>query len=256
LSDSGTPHIPAAHPRGPVRVGVLVSGNGSNLQSIIDHSEQGKIHASVVCVISNREDAHALERARRHGIPAIHVDHRSYPDRFSFDAAVVQILRDHQVELVALAGFTRIVSRVMLDAFPTAILNIHPALLPAFPGNHAQRQALHHGAKIAGCTVHFVDSGTDTGPIIAQAAVPVLDTDTEDTLSRRILAEEHKVYPAVIQLYAEGKLRVEGRRVFVEGGSEAVSSYLENPPLESVRSIPATIPSSQNPGNPSEERQG
>jgi phosphoribosylglycinamide formyltransferase-1 len=231
LSDSGTPHISAAHPTGPVRVGVLVSGNGSNLQSIIDHSEQGRIHAVVACVISNREDAHALERARRHGIPAIHVNHRSYPDRTSFDAAVVQILREHRVQLVALAGFNLIVSQVMLDAFPLAILNIHPALLPAFPGNHAQRQALLHGAKIAGCTVHFVDSGTDTGPIVAQAAVPVLDADTEDTLSRRILAEEHKVYPAVIHLFAEGKLRVEGRRVFIKGVNEAVSGFLESPRL-------------------------
>lgn len=231
LSDSGTPHISTAHSTQPVRVGVLVSGNGSNLQSIIDHSEQGKINASVACVISNREDAHALERARRHGIPAVHVNQRSYPDRLSFDAAVVRLLREHRVELVALAGFNRIVSQVMLDAFPMAILNIHPALLPAFPGNHAQRQALLHGVKIAGCTVHFVDSGTDTGPIIAQAAVPVLDTDTEDTLSRRILAEEHKVYPSAIQLFAEGKLRVEGRRVFIEGKSEPVSGFLENPRL-------------------------
>jgi phosphoribosylglycinamide formyltransferase-1 len=211
---------------------VLVSGNGSNLQSIINQCEQGKIHATVACVISNREDAHALERARRHGIPAIYVNHRSYPDRMSFDAAVVRILRDHHVELVALAGFTRIVSQVMLDAFPMAILNIHPALLPAFPGNHGQRQALLHGVKIAGCTVHFVDSGTDTGPIIAQAAVPVLDTDTEETLSRRILAEEHKVYPAVIQLFAEGRIRVEGRRVFVADGRESVSDFLESPPLQ------------------------
>ena len=231
MSDSGTRHTYAKPSTGPVRVGVLVSGSGSNLQSIIDHIEAGRINAVVGCVISNRDDALALERARRHGIPAIHVNHRSYPDRMSFDAAVVQILRDHQVDLVALAGFTRIVSQVMLDAFPMAILNIHPALLPAFPGNHAQRQALHHGVKIAGCTVHFVDSGTDTGPIIAQAAVPVLDTDTEETLSRRILAEEHKIYPSVIQLFAEGRIRVEGRRVFVDSVREPVSGFLESPPL-------------------------
>jgi len=231
LSDSGTRHTHAKPSTEPVRVGVLVSGSGSNLQSIIDHIETGRINALVGCVISNRDDAHALERARRHGIPAIHVNHRSYPDRMSFDAAVVQVLRDHQVDLVALAGFTRIVSQVMLDAFPMAILNIHPALLPAFPGNHAQRQALHHGVKIAGCTVHFIDSGTDTGPIIAQAAVPVLDTDTEETLSRRILAEEHKMYPAVIQLFAEGRIRVEGRRVFVDSDRESVSGFLESPTL-------------------------
>lgn len=232
LSDTGTRHISAAHFTAPVRVGVLVSGNGSNLQSIIDHSEHGSIHAAVACVISNREDAYALERARGHGIPALYVNHSTYPDRMSFDAAVVQKLREHRVELVALAGFTRIVSQVMLDAYPMAILNIHPALLPAFPGNHAQRQALLHGAKIAGCTVHFVDPGTDTGPIIAQAAVPVLETDTEETLSRRILAEEHKIYPAVIDLFAKKMIRVEGRRVFIEGMGGTVNGFLENPPLK------------------------
>jgi phosphoribosylglycinamide formyltransferase-1 len=226
LCDSAKQHATAAASTGPVRVGVLVSGSGSNLQSIIDHIDAGRIHAAVSCVISNREDAHALVRARRHSIPAIHVNHRSYPDRKSFDAAVVQVLRNYDVNLVVLAGFNRIVSQVMLDAFPMSILNIHPALLPAFPGSHAQRQALHHGVKIAGCTVHFVDSGTDTGPIIAQAAVPVLDDDTEETLSRRILAEEHKVYPAVIQLFAEGRIRVEGRRVLINGAAETVSGSL------------------------------
>jgi len=227
LSDSQHPHTPHSS----LRIGVLVSGNGSNLQSIIDHSEQGRLSASLACVISNRGDAYALERAHKHGIPAIHVDHRSYPDRRSFDEAVLRILREHQVELVVLAGFNRILSHVMLEAFPFAILNIHPALLPAFPGNHAQRQALFHGAKIAGCTVHFVDSGTDTGPIIAQAAVPVLKTDTEETLSRRILEQEHKIYPAVIKLLAQGRIRVEGRRVLIDQDSEPVSGSLSSLPL-------------------------
>jgi len=208
---------------------VLVSGNGSNLQSIIDHVEAGKLDAAVACVISNRQHAYALERARKHGIPALYLDHRSYPDRESFDAAAVAALREHGVELVALAGFTRIVSRVMLDAFPLSILNIHPALLPAFPGSHAQRQALQHGVKITGCTVHLVDAGTDTGPIIAQAAVPVLDTDSEDSLSARILHEEHRIYPGVIQLFAEGRIRVEGRRVLVDAGRETVNGSLRNP---------------------------
>jgi phosphoribosylglycinamide formyltransferase-1 len=214
-----------------IRIGVLVSGNGSNLQSIIDHVEAGTLDATVACVISNREHAYALERARKHGIPALYLDHRSFPDRESFDEAAVAALRERGVELVALAGFTRIVSPVMLDAFPLAILNIHPALLPAFPGNHAQRQALQHGVKIAGCTVHLVDAGTDTGPIIAQAAVPVLDTDSEDTLSARILQQEHRIYPAVIQLFAEGRIHVEGRMVLVDSGKEPVTGFLRNPQL-------------------------
>jgi phosphoribosylglycinamide formyltransferase 1 len=212
-----------------VRVGVLVSGTGSNLQSIIDHVEAGKLDAAVACVISNREQAFALERARKHGIPALYLDHRSFPDRESFDAAAVAALREHGVELVALAGFTRIVSRVMLDAFPLSILNIHPALLPAFPGNHAQRQALQHGVKIAGCTVHLVDAGTDTGPIIAQAAVPVLESDSEDTLSARILQQEHSIYPGVIQLFAEGRIRVEGRKVLIDAVRQPVNGSLRNP---------------------------
>lgn len=214
-----------------VRVGVLVSGNGSNLQSIIDHAEAGKIPAVVACVISNKADAFALERARKHSIPFTVLDHRNFPDRESFDSAMVRILRENSVDLVALAGFNRIVSQVMLDAFPMAILNIHPALLPAFPGNRAQRQAVEHGVKIAGCTVHFVDSGTDSGPIICQSAVPVHGNDSEETLSRRILKEEHKIYPAAIRMYAEGRIRVEGRRVLISGAHESGDRFLENPPL-------------------------
>lgn len=230
LSDFTTSHT-AAPARRIVRVGVLVSGNGSNLQSIIDHVEAGKLDAEVACVISNREQAFALERARRHGIPCLYLDYRTFPDREAFDAAAVAALRGHGVELVALAGFNRIVSRVMLDAFPGALLNIHPALLPAFPGNHAQRQALQHGVKIAGCTVHLVDAGTDTGPIIAQAAVPVLDHDTEETLSARILQQEHRIYPGVIQLFAEGRISVEGRRVLIKRDAENLTDSLRNPPL-------------------------
>lgn len=212
-----------------VRVAVLVSGNGSNLQSIIDHSEADKLHASIVCVISNRADAYALERARKHRIPAYHVNHRAYPDRESFDSAVLSIVKEHETDLVILAGFNRILSQVMLDAFPMAILNIHPALLPSFPGNHAQRSALLSCVKIAGCTVHFVDSGTDTGPIIAQAAVPVFDNDTEETLSQRILCEEHRIYPGVIQLYSEGRITVVGRKVVISSATECSDDFLENP---------------------------
>lgn len=229
MSESAASGTSAPSGKRTVRIGVLISGNGSNLQAIIDQIEAGKINAIIACVISNRKDAFGLERARRHGIPSYYKDHRAYPDRTSFDASVVSTLREHCVELVALAGFNRILSQIMLDAYPLSILNIHPALLPSFPGSHAQRLALEHGVKIAGCTVHFVDAGTDTGPIIAQAAVPVLDSDTEETLSQRILSEEHKIYPAAIRLFTEGRIRVDGRKVFVDAYSEPVSASLLNP---------------------------
>lgn len=201
---------------GVLRVGVLASGNGSNLQSLIDQSEEGSLPAVINCVISNNASAFALERARRHGIPALHLDHRLFSCRDDYDMALVEALRENDVQLVALAGFMRIISPVLIEAFPNAIMNIHPALLPSFPGLHAQRQALDHGVKIAGCTVHFVDAGTDTGPIICQAAVPVLEGDTEESLSARILVEEHRCYPLAVKLFAEGKLSVAGRRVIVK----------------------------------------
>lgn len=196
-----------------LNIGVLVSGSGTNLQSIIDACAAGTIKARVACVISNKGDAYALKRAEAAGIPAFHVDHREFEGRVSYDKAVVELLRAHQVELVALAGFMRIITPALLEAFPNAVMNIHPALLPAFPGLHAQRQTLEYGAKLGGCTVHFVDAGTDTGPIILQAAVPVLEDDTEETLAARILREEHRLYQEAIRLFSEGKLRVEGRRV-------------------------------------------
>jgi len=196
-------------------IGVLISGSGSNLQAIIDACAAGKIKARVACVISNKEDAYGLERARLAGIPALHLDHRAYTGRESYDQALVATLREFDVELVALAGFMRIITPVLLDAFPMSVMNIHPALLPSFPGLHAQRQALEYGAKVAGCTVHFVDCGTDTGPIILQAAVPVLEGDSEETLSARIQKEEHRVYPEAIRLFTEGLLDVSGRIVAV-----------------------------------------
>lgn len=198
-----------------LNIGVLISGSGSNLQAIIDACAAGKIKARVACVISNKEDAFGLERARRAGIPALHLDHRAYTGRESYDQALVATLREFGVELVALAGFMRIITSVLLDAFPLAVMNIHPALLPSFPGLHAQRQALEYGAKVAGCTVHFVDCGTDTGPIILQAPVPVVEGDTEETLSSRIQKEEHRAYPEAIRLYSEGLLEVSGRIVAV-----------------------------------------
>ena len=198
-----------------LNIGVLVSGSGSNLQSILDACADGKMKARVACVISNKADAYGLERARLAAIPALHLDHRAHSGRESYDQALVATLREFGVELVALAGFMRIITPVLLDAFPMAVMNIHPALLPAFPGLHAQRQALEYGAKVAGCTVHFVDPGTDTGPIIIQAAVPLLEGDTEQTLSARIQKEEHRIYPEAIRLFAEGLLEVTGRKVAV-----------------------------------------
>ncbi len=229
LSDTNVASQSGGREKEKVRVAVLVSGNGSNLQSIIDHCEAGKVNATIVCVISNRSDAYALERARKHRIPAFHVDHRAFADRRSFDTAVLSLVNEHAAQLIALAGFNRILSNVLLDAFPAAILNIHPALLPSFPGSHAQRDALEYGVRISGCTVHFVDSGTDTGPIIAQAAVPVFSGDSEESLSRRILCEEHKIYPRVLQLYAEGRIHLDGRKVVFSQETECSADFLENP---------------------------
>jgi len=202
-----------------LKIGVLVSGNGSNLQAIIDRIEDGTLPARIACVISNKADAFALERARRHGITTHILDHRAHAGRESYDAALVELLTSHGVGLVVLAGFMRIVTPVLLGAFPHAVLNIHPALLPAFPGLHAQRQAVQYGVKVSGCTVHFVDEGTDTGPIIIQAVVPVFDNDTEETLSARIQKEEHRIYPEAINLFAQGRLTVVGRKVVVAPAS-------------------------------------
>lgn len=196
-------------------VGVLASGRGSNLRSIIRATAEGRVPARVVVVISNVSTAGALEIARENGIEAVCVDPKNHPDRRTYDAALVEVLRSHGVELVALAGYMRLVGPAFLEAFPGRVLNIHPSLLPAFPGLNAQKKALEHGVKVAGCSVFFVDEGTDTGPIIIQAAVPVHEDDTVETLSDRILAEEHRIYPEAIRLFAEGRLRVEGRRVRV-----------------------------------------
>ncbi len=196
-------------------VGVLVSGSGTNLQALIDASAAGTLGARIAVVLSNKAGAGALERAARAGIVTRVLPHGDHPTREDFDRALVAALREHGVDLVVLAGFMRIVTRVFLDAFPQRVVNVHPSLLPAFPGVDAQAQALAYGVKVAGCTVHFVDGGTDTGPIIAQSAVPVLDTDTVDSLRARILAEEHRLLPAVVGWIAAGRVRVDGRRVTV-----------------------------------------
>ena len=194
-------------------IAVLVSGSGSNLQAIIDASERGEIHCRVGVVISNKADAYGLVRARNHGIPTEVVDHRSFESREAFDARLVEVIRSAGAELVCLAGFMRVLTPVFLRAFPHRILNIHPALLPSFPGTHGPAQALRYGVRFSGCTVHVLDEGVDTGPIIVQAVVPVHEDDTEETLAARILKEEHRIYPMAIRLFLEGRLTVEGRKV-------------------------------------------
>ena len=196
-------------------IGVLVSGRGSNLQAILDACARPGYPAHVAVVISDRERALALERARTAGVEALWINPKDFADRESFDAELVRELTARGVGLVCNAGFMRILSPVYVRAFAGRALNIHPSLLPAFPGLHAQRQALDHGAKVAGATVHFVDEGMDSGPIVLQAAVPVEPNDTEETLSARILVQEHRLYPEAIRLFAEGRLRIEGRRVIV-----------------------------------------
>jgi phosphoribosylglycinamide formyltransferase-1 len=212
------------------RIGVLVSGRGSNLQAIIDNIEKGSLSAELAVVISDQADAYALERAHKHHIPGVHVSAKGYKDRRDeYDALLVKELQKHNVELVALAGFMRIITPTLLTAFPHRVLNIHPALLPSFPGLHVQKAALEHGVKFSGCTVHFVDEGMDTGPIIIQAVVPILDNDTEDTLSARILKQEHNIYSRAIQLYAEGRLRIVDRRVIVAHNRTETDEFLMNP---------------------------
>ena len=195
------------------RLGVLISGRGSNLQAIIDAIGSGRLDATIGVVISNRAEAGGLARARSAGIETRHLDHRGHQRRADYDAALVAALRACDVGLVCLAGFMRLLGPTVIDAFPNAILNVHPSLLPAFPGLEAQRQAWEHGVKVAGATVHFVNADLDTGPIVAQAAVPVQDDDTPESLAGRILVEEHRIYPEAIGRVLDGRWAVSGRRV-------------------------------------------
>ncbi len=213
-----------------VHLGVLASGRGSNFQSIIDEIDAGRLKARIALLIVDNPHAYAVERARRHGIEHLCLNPREHPGKDAFFVAIADELRKRSVDLVILAGFMRIVRRPLIDAFPHRIMNIHPALLPSFPGLHGQRQAVDYGVRISGCTVHFVDEGMDTGPIIIQAAVPASPDDTEESLSERILRMEHKIYPEAIRLYAEGKLSVEGRIVRISG-YEPRNEALVNPPL-------------------------
>ncbi|MCL1926088.1 MAG: phosphoribosylglycinamide formyltransferase [Syntrophorhabdaceae bacterium] len=205
-------------------IGVLVSGSGSNLQAIIDAVEAGCIPCKIGVVISNKADAYGLVRARSHGIPTEFVDHRSFDSREAFDAHLVKILRSYDIRLVCLAGFMRLLTPTFLGAFPMRVLNIHPALLPSFPGTHGPRDALNYGVRFSGCTVHFIDEGIDTGPIVAQAVVPVYEDDTEESLAARILKEEHRVYPMAIRLFLEEKLTISEKKVFT-GNAGRISGF-------------------------------
>lgn len=204
-----------------LRLGVLASGRGSNLQSIMDAAAAGRIDAGIAVVISDNEGAFALERARKTGIAAEFVDPRKFSSKENYETMLVEILKRYGVDLVCLAGYMRLVGMVMLEAFPNRIMNIHPALLPSFPGLNGQKQAWEYGVKFSGCTVHFVDEGVDTGPVIIQAAVPVLENDTVDSLSARILEQEHRIYPEAIRLYAAGRLKINGRKVQVVSAENA-----------------------------------
>lgn len=196
-----------------VKIAVLVSGRGSNLQAIIDSIEKGYIkNAAVNVVISNKADAYALERANKHGINAVFLDPKGQ-DRAEYDREILKVLRQYNTDLLLLAGYFRLLGSEIIEAYRHRILNIHPSLLPAFKGLHAQKQAFEYGVKVAGCTVHFVDEGLDSGPIIIQKCVPVLPEDNEETLTDRILEQEHIIYPEAVRLFVEGKLKVEGRNV-------------------------------------------
>lgn len=213
-----------------MNLGVLVSGRGSNLQAIIDAIESGKLQDRISIVISNREKAYAIERCKKHSIPYVVIKRKDFPSREEFERAMVDILKERGVELVVLAGFMSILTKTFLSAFPMRVINIHPSLIPAFQGLNAQKQALEYGAKITGCTVHFVTEELDNGPVIVQACVPVLDTDTEESLSERILSYEHRILPQAIKWISQGRVKVEGRIVKVEGAKYGTLPV--NPSLE------------------------
>lgn len=200
-----------------IRIAVLASGRGSNLLAIMQAISDGAIDGEIAVVLSDKENALALEHARKAGIPAFHVNPKAYAEKAEYEAKLLEYIAEADCQLICLAGYMRILSAYFVGHAPCPIMNIHPALLPSFPGLHGQKQALDYGVKVAGCTVHFVDEGMDSGAIILQKVVPVLDDDTEDTLSARILVQEHKAYPEAIQLYAQGKLELDGRTVKVKG---------------------------------------
>ncbi len=215
-----------------LRLGVLVSGRGSNLQAILEACSAVKIHAGVEVVISDRAQSRALAHARRNQIPAIHLDPKSCTSREDYDEAVVRLLREHRVDLIVLAGYMRLITSRLIGPYKNRIINIHPSLLPSFPGLHAHRQALEWGVRISGCTVHFVDETMDGGSIIIQAAVPVLEGDTEETLETRILEQEHRILPQAIQYLAEERLEISGRHVMLKSPKPMSGSKIVSPRIE------------------------
>ena len=198
------------------KIAIFLSGRGSNFEAIFRHSQKKSANFRIVLVISDKKKARGLEKAADYNIPAVHVSPKQFEGKSGYEQHIIALLRDHKVELICLAGYMRIVGADLLEEYAGRILNIHPALLPSFPGLHAQKQALDHGARISGCTVHFVDSGVDTGPIILQKAVDIFSDDDEDSLSQRILKEEHEIYSKAVQLYFDGRLKMEGRQVWIE----------------------------------------
>ena len=214
-----------------INLGVLVSGNGTNLQAIIDAVESKRLNARIGIVISNNPSAYAVKRAKRHKIPVEIIPNNIASDKEDYDTIVIDKLKRYSIDLVVMAGFMRLLTPKFVKAFPLRIMNIHPALLPAFPGLNVQKKVVDYGVKFSGATVHFIDEGVDTGPIIIQSVVPVYDDDTEEILRQRILKEEHKIYPYAIQLFAEGRLEVKGRRVVVKDTAKTENTFLENPSI-------------------------
>ncbi len=200
------------------RIAVLLSGRGSNFRALYKATKEGKIPAEIVLVITDKKDAPGAESAREYGIETLYFRRKDYPDRVSFDMAIADAIEERNIDLICLAGYMRILTPEFVRRFKGRIMNIHPALLPAFPGLHAQKQAIDYGVRYSGATVHFVDEGVDSGPIILQAVVPVYQDDTEETLAERILKEEHRIYPEAVRLFFEGRLEIRGRKVFIREG--------------------------------------
>ena len=212
-------------------IGILASGRGSNFQSIIDSIESGNLSAKIAILITDKSDAYAIERASKHNIETLLIKPSDFSDKNEYYSHIAVELKKRNVGLVVLAGFMRVVGKALIDQFPDRVINIHPALLPSFPGLHGHKDAIDYGVRISGCTVHFADEGVDTGPIIMQAAVPAYHDDTEDTLSERILKQEHRIYPYAIKLFAEGKISIDGRKVTITADKE--DSVMVNPPIKS-----------------------
>lgn len=199
-----------------VNIGVLVSGSGTNLQAIIEAIEAGKIEGKICIVISDNPNAYAIKRAKKYNIKTQYINYKEFSNREEYDKKIISVLKEKDCDLVVLAGYMKILTPYFINAYKNKIMNIHPALLPSFPGLHVQKKAIDHGVKVSGCTVHFVDEGLDSGPIIIQQVVEVKDDDTEESLAERILREEHRIYPRAIQLFSEGKLIIKGRRIFIK----------------------------------------